>query len=68
MLSHPPTLESIPKLAFDSILKCDTENHSLLLSNLLVVGGSSRFEGVPDRLKADIEKIMFANAPAMKVS
>eukprot|EP00595_Chromulina_sp_UTEXLB2642_P001616 CAMPEP_0196763518 /NCGR_PEP_ID=MMETSP1095-20130614/4249_1 /TAXON_ID=96789 ORGANISM="Chromulina nebulosa, Strain UTEXLB2642" /NCGR_SAMPLE_ID=MMETSP1095 /ASSEMBLY_ACC=CAM_ASM_000446 /LENGTH=86 /DNA_ID=CAMNT_0042116899 /DNA_START=919 /DNA_END=1175 /DNA_ORIENTATION=- len=39
-------------------MKCDHDQHIPLLGNLVITGGSSRFEGLPDRIKSDIEKII----------
>jgi actin-like protein 6A len=58
------SLKTIPKMALDSILKCDTDSHSSLLAGLVVAGGGSSIDGVPDRLRAEIEQLVHSSAPS----
>lgn len=67
MTAYPATLESIPKLVCESILKSEMEFQTALTSNLMVVGGSSRFEGMPDRIRNDVERILHPTSPSLRV-
>lgn len=65
--SNIKTTENITTLISDSIFKCDVETHSSLLSNIILAGGSSAFEGMPDRLKNELENVIHKYAPGVKV-
>ncbi|KAJ5073538.1 actin-10-related [Anaeramoeba ignava] len=45
----------IHKLVSDSILKCDPQYHQLLFQNIILSGGSTLFQGFPERLKKELE-------------
>lgn len=59
--------ESIQRLAVNTVVRCDTDNHQPLLSNIVIAGGGSCFEGMPERIKVEIEKLVHASAPGFKV-
>jgi actin-like protein 6A len=58
-----PSVKSIPRLALDSILKCDMDCHTSLLSSLVVAGGGSSIEGIPDRMRSEVEQLVHSSAP-----
>ena len=47
------------QLAYDSIQKCDIDVRRELYENMVMSGGTTMYEGIPDRL----EKEMIALAP-----
>lgn len=59
--------ESIPRIALDCTLRCETELQGNLFSNIVVTGGGSCFDGLPERLKYEIEKLVNPLAPQTKV-
>ncbi|MBN3283854.1 ACL7B protein, partial [Polyodon spathula] len=50
-------------LTMNSINKCDTDLKKDLLKNILVCGGSTLFEGFPDRLQNELAKIATNSKP-----
>lgn len=58
---------SIPSLICDSIYKSDVESQATLLSNLVLTGGSSKFDGLPERIKLEVENIMHLRPVSAKV-
>jgi actin-like protein 6A len=54
--SLPASTDLIARLVNDSILRCDNELYATMMSNLVVAGGGSAFEGMPERIKLDVEK------------
>jgi actin-like protein 6A len=59
--------ESLPKLISDSVLRSDVDIQSSLLANMVLTGGSSAFEGMADRLRFEVDKIVHNSAPHWKV-
>ena len=59
--------DSLPKMICDSALKCDGDSQPILLANLIVTGGGSSLEGLPDRLKQEVENIVHTTAPGWRV-
>jgi len=59
--------DSLTSLINDSIFRCDAETHTSLLSNIILAGGSSAFEGMPERLKNELENVIHKFAPGVKV-
>lgn len=47
----------IHKGIFDSIMKCDTDLHKTMYSNIVLSGGSTMFPGLTDRLQKEIESL-----------
>ena len=43
-------MEGIPKLCFDSAMRCDVDVRRELLSNMILAGGSTLFEGMGERM------------------
>ena len=48
------TLKNIPQLVVDSVIRCDQDMHSNLFNNIVVVGGGSCVEGLPDRFRYEV--------------
>jgi actin-like protein 6A len=65
--AYPASADPIPNLICDSVFKCETESHTPLLGNLIVTGGSSTFENMPDRMRSEVEKIVHQSAPGLRV-
>jgi actin-like protein 6A len=59
--------DSIPRLVLDSVLRCEIEAQSNLFSNIVVAGGGSCFEGLPERFKSEIEKVVHLHSAQSKV-
>lgn len=59
--------DSIPRLICDSSLKCESDIQPILLSNIILTGGGSSYEGLPDRMKLEVEKIVHKAAPGWRV-
>ena len=59
--------DSIPTIITDSVLKCDTESQSLLFSNIVFSGGGCNFQGLPERIRSDVENIVHRTAPGWRV-
>ncbi len=57
-------IAGIHQLAYNSIMKCDIDVRKDLYQNMVMSGGTTMFEGMPERLKKDLSEL----APAkMKV-
>eukprot|EP01041_Mallomonas_annulata_P012148 gene12148-25496_t len=65
--SLPFSRENIPNLIVDATLRCDNEVQSTLLSNIVLTGGSSCYDGIPERMKLEVEKIMQPISPGWRV-
>jgi len=65
----PPcnTETGIPRLICDSTVRCDGEIQHSMTANMVVAGGGSAFEGLPERVKMEVEKIVHASAPTWKI-
>jgi actin-like protein 6A len=61
------TLEGIPRLVSDSVLRCEADIQSTLLSNLVIAGGGASVEGLTERIKAEVENVVHASSPGLKV-
>jgi len=59
----PYNVENLPKLATDSIFHCEGDLQSTLYSNIVFTGGNSSYDGFPERMKYEMERIM-----AMRIS
>lgn len=59
--------DSVPAIITDSVLKCDSESQSLLFSNIIFSGGGSNFQGLPERIRSDVESIVHRTAPGWRV-
>lgn len=57
-------LASIPKLICDSIVRSDSEMQTMLLANMVLSGGSACVEGLSDRLKAEVDIILYSAGAA----
>jgi actin-related protein len=63
----PSARDSIPRLICDSVLRCETDVQTNLFGNMVVTGGGSSFEFLPDRIKLEVEKIVHVNAPSCRI-
>ncbi len=43
-------MEGLPKICFDSAMRCDVDVRRELLQNLILAGGSTLFEGMGERM------------------
>ena len=59
--------DSVPTIITDSVLKCDNESQSLLFSNIIISGGGSNFQGMPERIRSDVENIVHKTTPSWRV-
>ena len=59
--------EGVARLVSNSILRCDMEVQTALLSNIVVAGGGSAVDGIPERIKLDVETVVHANAPGLRI-
>jgi len=57
----------LPRLICDSTLRCEADFQHSMTNNIVVCGGGSAFEGLPERIKAEVERIVHANAPTWKI-
>ena len=57
----------IPRLICDSTLRCDHDIQHAMTANIVVAGGGSAFEGLPERIRREVEKIVHVNAPTWKI-
>jgi actin beta/gamma 1 len=49
--------EGIHKLSFSSIMKCDVDIRKDLYGNIVMSGGSTMFQGVPERLQKEVKAL-----------
>eukprot|EP01038_Epipyxis_sp_PR26KG_P006811 gene6811-9327_t len=63
----PGSMESLPKLILESILRSDHDQYSVLASNIVLTGGGSCFDGISDRLKLSLDQLIHTTAPSWKV-
>ena len=61
------TSDGIARLVSNSILKCDTEVQGNLLQNLIIAGGGSCTEGMPERIKLEVENLVHSSAPGLRI-
>lgn len=62
------SVEPLPRLVVDSILRSEnTDAQAALCGNIVVTGGSSCLDGLSERLKAEVEAVVFMSAPSWKV-
>ena len=52
------TLKNIPQLVVDSVIRCDQDMHSNLFNNIVVAGGGSCVEGLPDRFRYEVWSVL----------
>jgi actin-like protein 6A len=58
---------SIPRLIVDSVLKCPIEMQTNLLASIVITGGASAGDNIPERLRNEVEAVVHMSAPAWKV-
>lgn len=62
------SVDSLPRLVVDSILRSEnTDAQAAMCGNIVVTGGTSCLDGLSERLKAEVEAIVFMSAPSWKV-
>jgi len=49
--------EGVHRLVYDSIMKCDVDIRKDLYGNIVLSGGSTMFNGLPDRMKKEVEAL-----------
>jgi actin-like protein 6A len=49
--------DSIPRIALDCALRCESDAQANLLSSVVVTGGGSCFEGMPERFRSELERL-----------
>jgi actin-like protein 6A len=65
---HPSASnEGLARLVSNSVLRCDPEVQTNLLSNIVVAGGGSAVEGLPERVKLDVETLVHGIAPGLRI-
>lgn len=55
----PYTKQALPELLLNSITHCDAESNNILLNNIICIGGVSRIANMNDRLKLEMENILY---------
>lgn len=63
----PSAQSGLPRLIADSITRCDHDVQHTMAANIVVAGGSSGFDGLPERLKADVEVLVRAHYPTWRI-
>jgi actin-like protein 6A len=58
---------SLPALIRDSVIRSDMEMQTMLLANMVLTGGSSSFEGMSERIRTEVEKLVHSAAPGWRV-
>ena len=61
------SLGPIQNLVCDSVFKCERDQQAGLLSTVVVAGGGSCTEGLPDRLRSEVENIVHTHTPGWRV-
>ena len=63
----PLSSEKIPRIIFDCASRCEPDSQGSLLSNVVVSGGGSCFDGLPERLKTELERQVHPLNPGAKL-
>ncbi|CAE7714483.1 ARP4 [Symbiodinium microadriaticum] len=63
----PFTTDPVQKLILDTVLRCEADAQAAMVSNLIICGGNAGFEGTPERIRNEVERIVHANAPTWKI-
>ena len=63
----PFSIDTIPKMVGDSILRSDQDVQATLLANMVLTGGNACYDGLVDRLRYEVERRIHQHAPGMKV-
>ena len=61
------SFESVPRIALEVAMRSEVDLQANLLANVVVTGGGASFDGLPERFKAEIEKLVHPLAPQTKV-
>mmetsp|Transcript_11882 Transcript_11882/g.19570 ORF Transcript_11882/g.19570 Transcript_11882/m.19570 type:complete len:168 (-) Transcript_11882:23-526(-) len=54
------SLESVPKVVGDAMVRCEADLHNTLVNNMVLTGGGAAVEGMSERMKAEIESLIYA--------
>jgi actin, other eukaryote len=60
-------LEGVHKYCFDSVMKCDQDIRKDLFSNIILSGGSTLFEGMPERMWHEMHNLAPSTTNRIKV-
>lgn len=63
----PYSSESIQKLVMDSALRCDHDCQANLVNNIIVCGGVAAVDGLPDRIRLEVERLIHSAIPSWRV-
>lgn len=64
---QPLWSEGLPALVRDSVIRSESDSQAMLLANMVLSGGSSGLEGLSDRVKAEVERLVHQSAPGWRV-
>ncbi len=59
--------EGLIAMAADSVFRCDYELQTALVSNLIVSGGCSVPDNMPERIRGDLESVLKISVPTCRV-
>ncbi len=59
--------DGLISMAADSVFRCDYELQTALVSNLIVSGGCSVPDNMPERIRADLESMLKISVPTCRV-
>ena len=59
--------DGIARLISNAVLRCDTDVQANLLQNLVIAGGGSATEGIPERIKLEVENLVHSSAPGLRI-
>jgi actin-related protein len=65
--SLPFSLDSVPKMACDSVFRSDQDSQNTLLANMVLTGGNSSYDGLLERIRFEVERRIHLQAPGIKV-
>jgi|EP01047_Picozoa_sp_COSAG01_P038223 hypothetical protein len=60
--------ESVPSKMFSSVMGCSIDSRKALLSNVMLTGGNTLFEGLPQMLYKKLKQIGKARATSLKIN
>ncbi len=62
------SLDTLPRLVVDSILRSEApDNQASYSNNIVLCGGVSRLDGLSERLRLEVEKIVHVTMPSWKI-
>jgi actin-related protein len=48
-------------------VRCEADQQAAMVGSLIICGGNAGFEGTPERIRNEVEKIVHSNAPTWKI-